>query len=110
MAQDVAMVYMHEDMPCPRYFNSADLRSLVGEEHCPASDLIVLEKSDDAVIVITNQGDSPCIGELGRAILKGKKISVRVTEEKELRRLFVRICDFFDLAGKPERTRGKQGR
>lgn len=95
MRQDVSMVYLSEKFPFPRYFTPSDLRSLVGEEHCPAGDLIVLEKADNAVTVITSEANSPCVSELSKAILRGKNVSVKVTEERELHQLFTHICRFF---------------
>ena len=95
MKQDVSMVYLSESMPFPRYFTLSDLRSLVGEEHCPAGDLIVLEKAGNSVTVITSEDNFPCVGELSKVILKGKKISVKISEEREIHQLFTRICNFF---------------
>ncbi len=95
MKQDVSMVYLSENMPFPRYFTLSDLRSLVGEEHCPSGDLIVLEKAGNSVTVITSEENSPCVGELSKVILKDKKISVKISEEREIHQLFTRICIFF---------------
>lgn len=98
MQQEVSMVYLNENLPFPRYFTPSDLRSLVGDEYCLSGDLIVLEKAGNAVTVITSEGNSPCVSELSKAILKGKKVSVKVAEERELHRLFTRICRYFGLS------------
>jgi hypothetical protein len=95
MRQDASIVYLSENMPFPRYFTPSDLRSLVGEEHCPAGDIIVLEKAGNSVTVITSEGNSPCVGALSEVILRGKKISVKIAEEREIQQLFTRICNFF---------------
>ncbi|HQL89458.1 MAG TPA: hypothetical protein PLQ15_02565 [Syntrophales bacterium] len=91
------MIYMSESMPFPRHFTASDLRSMVGEEHCPTGELIVLEKAGDAVTVITTEENASCVGRLSRGLLKGKKVSVKVADEENLRRLFSRICRFFGL-------------
>ena len=95
MQQQISMVYLNENVPFPRYFTPSDLRSLVGEEHCPSGELIVLEKTGNAVTVIMSEENPPCVSELRKAILKGKKVSVKVAEERELHQLFTRICRFF---------------
>ena len=95
MQQEISMVYLNENMPFPRYFTPSDLRSLVGDEHFPTGDLIVLEKAGNTVTVITSEGNSPCVSELSKAILKGKKVSVKLAEERELHQLFTRICRYF---------------
>lgn len=95
MQREVSMVYLNENLPFPRYFTSSDLRSLVGEEHCPAGDLIVLERAGNAVTVIMSEENTPCVSELSKAILKGKQVSVKVAEERELHQLFTKICRFF---------------
>jgi hypothetical protein len=97
MEQEISMVYLNERMPFPQYFTSSDLRSLVGEEHCAAGDLIVMEKDRNEVTVITSEEDSLCVEELRKVFLKDKKISVKVTKKKELHQLFTKICDFFGL-------------
>ncbi|NPV05972.1 MAG: hypothetical protein HPY67_14730 [Syntrophaceae bacterium] len=89
------MVYLNESLPFPRFYTASELRSLVGEEHCPSGELIVLEKPGDAVTVIMGEENPPCVGELQKAILRGKQVSVKVTEERELHKLFMRICLFF---------------
>ena len=95
MQQAISMVYLNERMPFPRYFTPSDLRSLVGERYGADGDLIVLEKAGNEVTVITTEENSPCVDALSRALLKGKKISVRVAEERELHRLITKIHDFF---------------
>ena len=97
MRQEGSLIYMSESMPFPRHFTASDLRSMVGEEHCPAGELIVLEKAGDAVTVITTAENAPCVGGLSRALLKDKNVSVKVANEQSLRRLFSRICRFFGL-------------
>jgi hypothetical protein len=97
MEQEISMVYLNEHKPCPRFFTSSDLRSLVGERHSAAGDLIVLEKGRDEVTVITSEEDSLCVEELRKVFLKDKKISVKVTEKRELHRLLTKICNFFGL-------------
>ena len=82
MQQEISMVYLNENMPFPRYFTPSDLRSLVGDEHFPTGDLIVLEKAGNTVTVITSEGNSPCVSELSKAILKGKKVSVKLAESE----------------------------
>ncbi len=98
MRQEGSLIYMSESMPFPRHFTASDLRSMVGEEHCPAGELIVLEKAGDAVTVITTEENASCVGRLSRGLLKGKKVSVKVADEENLRRLFSRICRFFGLS------------
>lgn len=95
MQQEISMVYLNERLPFPRYFTPSDLRSLVGEGYGAAGDLIVLEKAGNEVTVITTEENSPCVDALSRELLKGKKISVRVTERRELHRLITKIHDFF---------------
>jgi hypothetical protein len=95
MQQEIAMVYLSEANPFPQYFTSSDLRSMLCESQGSTGDLIVLEKAGNEVTVITSEENSPCVQELRKALLKGKKISVRVTERGELHRLFTRICNFF---------------
>jgi len=95
MQQGISMVYLNERVPFPRYFTPSDLRSLVGESYGAACDLIVLEKTGNEVTVITTEENSPCVDELSKALLKGKKISVRVTEKREIQRLITKIHDFF---------------
>jgi hypothetical protein len=68
---------------------------MLGESQGSTGDLIVLEKAGNEVTVITSEENSPCVEELRKALLKDKKISVRVTERGELHRLFTRICNFF---------------
>lgn len=97
MEKEISMVYLNERNPCPRFFTSSDLKSLVGEGHGAAGDLIVLEKGRDEVTVITSEEDSLCVEELRKLFLRDKKISVKVTEKGELHRLFKKICDFFCL-------------
>ena len=97
MRQEGSLIYMSENMPIPRHFTASDLQSLVGEEHCPAGELIVLEKAGDAVTVIATAESAPCVAGLGRALLKGKNVSVKVADEQSLRQLFSRICQFFGL-------------
>ena len=97
MRQEGSLIYMSENMPFPRHFTASDLRSLVGEEHCPAGELIVVEKAGDAVTVITTVESAPCVAGLGRSLLKGKSVSVKVADEQNLRQLFSRICQFFGL-------------
>jgi len=95
MQQEASMVYLNENLPFPRFFTPSDLRSLLGEEHCPSGELIVLERAGNAVTVIMSEENPPCVSELRKAILKGKKVSVKVSEERELRQLFTQICRFF---------------
>ena len=95
MQQEIAMVYLSEAKPCPQYFTSSDLRLMLGERQGSTGDLIVLEKAGNEVTVITSEENSPCVDELRKALLKDKKISVKVTEKGELHRLFTRICNFF---------------
>lgn len=98
MQREVSMVYLNENLPFPRYFTPSDLKALVGEEHCPSGELIVLEKTGNAVTVIMSKENPPCVSELQRTILKGKKVSVKVAEERELHRLFTRISRFFGFS------------
>jgi len=95
MEQEISMVYLNERVPFPRYFTPSDLRSLVGERYGATGDLIVLEKAGNEVTVITTEENSPCVVALSEALLKGKKISVRITEKRELQRLITKIHDFF---------------
>jgi hypothetical protein len=95
MQQEVSMIYLDERMPFPRYFTHSDLMSLVGERYSAACDLIVLEKADNEVTVITTEENTPCVDELSKAILKGKKVTVRVTGKREIHSLITKIHDFF---------------
>jgi hypothetical protein len=95
MEQEISMVYLNERIPFPRYFTPSDLRSIVGEKYCSTGDLIVLEKAGNKVTVITSEENFPCVDELSKALLQGKKISVRVTDKGELHRLLKKICNFF---------------
>ena len=95
MQQEITMVYLSEANPFPQYFTSSDLQSMLGARQGSTGDLIVLEKAGNEVTVITSEENSPCVDELRKALLKDKKISVRVTEKGELHRLFTRICTFF---------------
>jgi hypothetical protein len=95
MQQEISMVYMNERIPFPRYFTPSDLSSLVGEKYGAAGDLIVLEKTGSEVTVITTEENSPFVDELSKALLKGKKVSVRVTERREIQQLIAKIRDFF---------------
>jgi hypothetical protein len=95
MQQEIAMVYLSEANPFPQYFAPSELMSIVGEKYRSAGDLIVLEKAGNEVTVIISEENSPCVEELRKALLKDKKISVKVTEKGELHRLFTRICNFF---------------
>jgi len=95
MEQEISMVYLNERVPFPRYFTPSDLRSLVGERYGATGDLIVLEKAGNEVTVITTEENSPCVVALSEALLKGKKISVRITDKRELQRLITKIHDFF---------------
>ena len=59
-------------------------------------ELIVLEKTGNEVTVIATEENYPVwMNELSKAFLKGKKISVRVAEKRELQRLIMKIHDFF---------------
>ena len=82
MKQEISMVYLNERVPFPRYFTSSDLRSIVGEGHCAAGNLIVMEKGRDEVTVITSEEDFLCVEELRKVFLKDKKISVKVTKKR----------------------------
>jgi hypothetical protein len=95
MQQEISMVYLSEGNPFPQYFAPSDLLEIVGDKYRSTGNLIVLEKAGNEVTVITSEENSPCVEELRKALLKGKKISVRVTERGELHRLFTRICNFF---------------
>jgi hypothetical protein len=95
MQQEISMVYLNERVPFPRYFTPSDLRSLVGERYDAASDLILLEKAGNEVTVITTEENSLFVDALSKALLKGKKVSVRLTEKRELQRLIAKIHDFF---------------
>jgi hypothetical protein len=97
MEQQISMICLNERSPFPRYFTSSDLKMVVGERHCVAGDLIVLEKGRDEVTVITSEEDSLCVEELRKLFLRDKNVSVRVTEKGELHRLFTKICNFFGL-------------
>ena len=96
MQQEISMVYLSEAQPFSpifRAFRSPGRSSVTNIGR--TGDLIVLEKAGNEVTVITSEENSPCVEELRKALLKGKKISVRVTERGELHRLFTRICNFF---------------
>jgi hypothetical protein len=95
MEQQISMVYLNERIPFPRYFTPSDFRSIVGEKYSSDGNLIVLEKACNEVTVLTSEENSPCVDELSKALLKGKKISVRVADKQELHRLVTKICDFF---------------
>ena len=95
MQQEISMVYLNERVPFPRYFTPSDLRSLVGERYGAAGDLIVLEKTGNEVTVIATEENSPCVDALSKALVKGKKITVRIAEKRELHRLITKIHDFF---------------
>jgi hypothetical protein len=95
MEQKISMVYLDERIPFPKYFTPSHLQSIVGEKYCTAGELIVLERAGDEVIVITSEEDFPCADELSKAFLKGKNVSVRVADKRELHRLLKRICNFF---------------
>jgi hypothetical protein len=97
MQQEISMVYLSECNPFPQYFTSSDLRSMVGERQGSIGDLIVVEKAGNEVTVITSEENAPCVDELRKELLKDKKISVKVTEKRDLHRLFNRICNFFGL-------------
>lgn len=95
MHQKISMVCLNERVPIPRYFTPSDFRSLVGERYGAAGDLIVREKAGNEVTVITTGESSPGVDESNKALLKGKKISIRVAYRRELHRLITKIHDIF---------------
>ncbi len=95
MEQEISMVYLNERMPFPRYFTSSDLRSIVGEEYRSTGEMIVLEKADNEVIMITSEEDSNSVEELRKMFMRNKNISVRVTDKGKLHKLLKKICNFF---------------
>jgi hypothetical protein len=95
MEQQISMVYLSERIPFPRYFTPSDFRSIVGEKYSSDGNLIVLEKACNEVTVVISEENSPCVEELSKAFLKGKKISVRIADKGELQRLVAKICNFF---------------
>ena len=95
MQQEISMVYLNESNPFPRYFTPADLRSMIGEKYRSTGDLIVLEKAGDEVTVITSEENSLCVDELSKALLKGKTVSIKVTDKQEIQRFLKKICRFF---------------
>jgi len=84
---------LNERVPFPRYFTPSDFRRLVGERYGAAGDLIVREKAGNEVTLITTGLSSPCVDELSKALRKGKKISVRVADRRELHRQITKIHD-----------------
>lgn len=100
MQQEATMVCLNERMPFPRYFTPMDLRSMIGETCFPDGDLIVLEKGGGRVTVITCEENIPCVDELGKALLRGKVVSVRLAEKQHVHRLVTEICQFFGFSGR----------
>ncbi|HET6488974.1 MAG TPA: hypothetical protein VFG28_04365 [Syntrophales bacterium] len=95
MEQKISMVYLNERIPFPKYFTPSHLQSLVGEKYHTAGELIVLEKAGDEVTVITSEEDFLCVDELSKAFLKGKNVSVRVADKRDLQRFLKKIFNFF---------------
>jgi len=79
-----------------KMINFANMQEAIGEKY-RNNQLIVLENSVGEIKILLAKDNVYCIDELRKVLTMEKRINAMLVEKEEIRRLFTKIYDLFEM-------------